>query len=146
MPEPKRIPILDEPAPIACTITQAEIPARLALIERLRTAATAVDRTETGLILHLPVSEDVRADVASFVVDETRCCQFWRFAIAAEPAAVELRWDGPPAAAAILDQLSAFFSTDATVDVLDGLFCSTSAALAGLQRARRDSNPQPSDP
>jgi hypothetical protein len=79
MPEPKLIPIYDATAAIASTITNTEIPERIALIERMRTAMTTIDRTPTGLLLHFPNQPDVRADLGAFAVDEKRCCQFWGF-------------------------------------------------------------------
>lgn len=121
MPEPKLIPIYDNTAPIACTIRNAEIPERIELVERMRAAMTAFDRTPTGLLLQFPDNGDVRADLATFVVDEKRCCQFWGFEVIDTPDAVALRWDGPPAVDGLLDRLETFFSSDAPISTLDGL-------------------------
>ena len=121
MPEPKPIPIYDDTAPIACTITRAEIPERIELIERMRAAMTAIDRTPTGLLLRFPDDPDVRADLATFAVDEKRCCQFWGFDIIDQADAVALRWDGPPAVDDLLDRLETFFTTDEPIAALDGL-------------------------
>jgi hypothetical protein len=118
---PKLIPIYDDTAAVACTITNAEIPERLALLERMRAAMTALDRTTTGLLLHFPGGPDVRADLATFVVDEKRCCQFWGFELAEEPGGFALRWDGPPAVDALLDQLEMFLTTDAPISALEGM-------------------------
>ena len=109
MPEPKLIPIYDDTAPIACTITNAEIPERVALVERMRAAMTSIDRTPTGLLLHFPGNEVVRADLATFAVDEKRCCQFWGFAIDAPNGELTLHWDGPPDTAELIDRLHANF-------------------------------------
>lgn len=57
-----------------------EIPDRIAVVKRLRTAVVAVDRIDHGL-LRFPARDDVEADVRRFAVDETRCCQFWGFAV-----------------------------------------------------------------
>jgi hypothetical protein len=121
MPEPNVIPIYDATAPIACTISNAEIPERVELIERMRTAMTALERTPTGLLLHFPDSDAVRADLATFTVDEKRCCQFWGFDVTDEPSGVALRWDGPPAVDDFLDQIETFLTTDAPISLLDGL-------------------------
>jgi len=121
MPEPKLIAIYDETAPVACTISNAEIPERVALVERMRTAATSLDRTATGLLLHFPDRPEIRADLATFVVDEKRCCQFWGFAIVDEPGGVALRWDGPPAVDSLLDKLEKYLTTDAPISILEGL-------------------------
>ena len=121
MPEPKLIPIYDETAAIACTITNAEIPDRIELIERMRASMTTIDRTATGLLLHFPDEPDVRTELESFAVDEKRCCQFWGFDIVEEPDGVALRWDGPPAVDGLLNQLHTFFSSDAPTSMLEGL-------------------------
>ena len=121
MPEPKLIPIYDDTAPVACTISNAEIPERIELIERMRTAMTSIDRTATGLLLHFPDRAPVRADLATFAVDEKRCCQFWGFDVIDEPEGVALRWDGPPAAHDLLGQLHVYFTTDAPISIIDGL-------------------------
>ena len=121
MSDRRLIPIYDDSAPIACTITNAEIPDRVELIERMRAAMTSIDRTTTGLLLHFPDDETVRADLATFAVDEKRCCQIWGFAIPAEAAGGALRWDGPRAVDDLFDQLETFFTTDAPVSALEGL-------------------------
>jgi hypothetical protein len=121
MPEPKLIPIYDDTAPIACTISNAEIPERVELVERMRAAMTAIERTPTGLLLHFPGDPAVRADLATFAVDEKRCCQFWGFEVIDEPVGLALRWDGPPAVDDLLGRLHTFFTTDAPADFLDGL-------------------------
>ena len=121
MPEPTLIPIYDETATIACTITNAEIPERITLIERMRTALTTIDRTPTGLLLRFPDQPDIRADLDAFMVGEKRCCQFWGFAIVEARYGVGLRWDGPPSVDGLLDQLQTYFSSDAPTSILDGL-------------------------
>jgi hypothetical protein len=121
MPERAPIPIYDETAPIACTITSSEIPERIEVIERMRAAMASLERTPTGLRLHFADAPAVRADLEAFALDEKRCCQFWGFAIEDEPGGVALRWDGPPAVDHLLDRLQTFFETDGPLDLLDGL-------------------------
>ena len=121
IPEHELIPIYDDTAPIACTISNTEIPQRIELIERMRATMTTLERTTTGLLLHFPDRPAVRADLATFAVDEKRCCQFWGFDVVDEPGGVALRWDGPPAAADLLGRLETFFTTDAPISVLEGL-------------------------
>lgn len=108
----KRIPIYDDTAPIACTITTDEIPGRVELIERMRTNLRQLERTEHGLLLHFPPRPDVEADLRRFVVDEKRCCEFWGFDIVAGEPGITLRWDGPPSASEIIARLAAFFEGD----------------------------------
>ena len=87
----------------------------------MRAALTTIDRTPTGLRLHFPDEPSIRADLATFVVDEKRCCQFWGFDVVTEPGHVALRWDGPPAVNGLLDQLQVFFASDAPISTLEGL-------------------------
>jgi hypothetical protein len=117
------IPLYDETAPIACTIDEADIPARQAQLDRLRAAAARpVERTPHGLLLRFGDADAaVRDDVRAFARDEGRCCTFWGFAVDEEDG-VTLRWDGPPAADEIIDRIPAFFVGDEPA----------SAALAGL--------------
>ena len=121
MPAPELIPIYDDGVPIACTISDAEIPERVELVGRLRTAMTGIERTPTGLLLRFPDNTGVRADLATFTVDEKRCCQFWGFDIIDQADAVVLRWDGPPALDDLVDRLETFFRTDAPISTLHGL-------------------------
>ena len=116
----KAIPLYDETATISCSLTPEEIPARLATIERMRTDHTGLERTEHGLLLHFPPSAGLEADLRQFALDEKRCCQFWGFAVHAEPG-LALQWDAPPSATDLVDQLEAFFTGDDPAEVLSGL-------------------------
>ena len=116
----KAIPLYDETATISCSLTPDEIPARLATIERMRTDHTGLERTEHGLLLHFPPSAGLEADLRQFALDEKRCCQFWGFAVHAEPG-LALQWDAPPSATDLVDQLEAFFTGDDPAEVLSGL-------------------------
>src|SRR5687768_15460495 len=107
----KRIPLYDETAPITCTITSDEVSGRIEILERLRGALDRLERTEHGLLLHFPARPDIEADLRRFAIDEKRCCEFWGFAIDTT-AGLTLRWDGPPAAAEILDRLEQYFDGD----------------------------------
>ncbi|HUP85295.1 MAG TPA: hypothetical protein VM143_06480 [Acidimicrobiales bacterium] len=116
----KLIPIDDDTAPIACTITTDEIPARVELIERMRANLDRLDRTEHGLLLHFPVQDDIEADLERFAIDEKRCCEFWGFEVLLGDD-LTLRWDAPPTAAALIDRLEAFFRGDEPALDLAGL-------------------------
>lgn len=113
-------PISDDTAPIVCTIAGDEIPTRVALIERLRATLTAVDRTDSGLLLRFPASAEIEADVRRFVIDEQRCCRFWGFAVDAGTE-LTLRWDGPPRTAELLDRLLDYFQGDQPIATVSGL-------------------------
>jgi hypothetical protein len=106
---PGRIPLFDETAPIACTITPDEVGERVELLEHLRARLVRIERTGHGLLLGFPAGPTEEAALRRFAVDEQRCCRFWGFAVAAGDDVVTLQWDGPPAAAALLDRLHAWF-------------------------------------
>jgi hypothetical protein len=117
----KQIPIYDATAPIACTIGSDEIPDRIALVERLRERLDRIERTEQGLLLHYAVDPEVEADLRRFAVDEKRCCAFWGFEVEAGAGALSLRWDGPPNAADLLDQLLGYFEGATPLSAITGL-------------------------
>jgi hypothetical protein len=117
----RRLPFVDDDAPIACSLSPGEVPDRIAVLERLRDTAVAVERTPHGLLLRFPTDDDVEADVRRFAVEEQRCCTFWAFSVTAEPAGVTLRWDGPPASAGLLDHLHRFLLGDEPIGSLGGL-------------------------
>ena len=115
-----RIPIYDETATISCSLTPEEIPGRLATIERMRRDLERLERTEHGLLLHFPPTADLEADLRQFAVDEKRCCQFWGFEVRAGPG-LTLRWEAPPTAADLVDQLEGFFTGTEPASILAGL-------------------------
>jgi hypothetical protein len=119
--KPLNVPIYDAAAPIACTIGADEVAPRLALIERLREQLGRIERTDHGMMLHFPISAAVEADVRRFAADEKQCCQFWGFAVDAAEHELTLRWDAPPAADEIVDQLYAYFEGDAPITTISGL-------------------------
>lgn len=116
----KQIPLYDATAPIACTITSAEIPQRLELIERMRTNLASLERTAHGMLLHFPARPDIEADLRQFAIDEKRCCQFWGFEVLTGER-LTLRWDAPPTANDIVDRLEAFLRGDEPASALAGL-------------------------
>ena len=115
------IPLYDATADIACTIDQADLPGRIALVERLRSASTAVDRTDYGLLLHFPAAPDIEADVRAFAVDEKACCSFWGFGVDVAHDEITLQWDAPPDASELIERLHEFFLGDEPLTALDGL-------------------------
>ncbi len=117
----KLIPLYDETAPIACTISPDETAERFGLLDRLRASHHALERTDHGLLLRFPAEPDVEADVRQLVIDEKRCCAFFGFAVTTTETDLALRWDAPPDAATIIDQLADWFAGDAPVEALAGL-------------------------
>jgi len=117
----KLIPLHDETAAIACTITEAEIPGRIALIEAMRAALVALERTEHGMLLRFPNDVDVEAQVRQFAIDEKRCCEFWGFGIRVDGEGLTLQWDAPDGASDLVDRLAEFFHGTAPASSLRGL-------------------------
>jgi len=117
----KELPLYDVTAPIACTITSSEVSDRILLVERMREAMTALDRTEDGMLLHFPAGPTLEAQIRQFAVDEKRCCQFWGFEVIAAPDTLTLRWDAPPSAQPLIERLEEFFLGDEPVTSIVGL-------------------------
>lgn len=117
----KTIPIYDATAAIACTAGSDEIADRIEQIERLRSHLTRLERTEHGLLLHLPNRPDIDAEVRAFAVAEKGCCAFWGFAVSSADAGLTLRWDGPPEVSELFDRLVELLTSDQPVTALDGL-------------------------
>ena len=115
------LPLFDASAPIVCTIGDDERTERIALLERMRAAMTALERTDTGLLLSFPRTDPVEVDVRRFAVDEKRCCQFWGFAVVEGDDELVLRWDAPADATALLERLEAVLRSDAPIDRIGGL-------------------------
>jgi hypothetical protein len=136
------LPLHDDTAAIACTASPDELPVRLEAIARLRTHLDRVERTEHGLLLHLPNRPEVADDLARFTVDEKACCQFWGFAIDVGDDTITFRWDGPRSVDHVLDRLLDFFRSDAPLTALDGVLSTgaptvppTSTEVPGERRA-----------
>lgn len=116
----KLIPLYDETAPVACTISEDEIPGRIELVQRMRSNLERVERTDHGMLLHFEVRPDIEADLRRFAVDEKRCCEFWGFDVLSAEG-LTLRWDAPPSAGELIDRLHAFFTGDEPTSALAGL-------------------------
>ena len=114
-----RIPV-DVAAPVACTARGDEIPHRIEQVARLRDELRSIDRTADGLLLHFAPSAALEAHLERFVVDEKGCCQFWGFEVDSSDD-LTLRWDGPPDAQPVFDELLRFFQSDEPLTGLSGL-------------------------
>ena len=104
-----------------CTLNYQDLDERVHLLNTMRTGLTDIERSPNGLILSFPPDAKITADVHRFAADEKRCCQFWGFAVTATPAQTTLRWDGPPHASDILDQVHRYLEGDDSVDAFAGL-------------------------
>jgi hypothetical protein len=115
------IPLYDDTKPITCTIGAEDVPAHLELIERLHANLTTIERTEHGLLLHLPARADIAVDVNGFAVFEKGCCQFWGFDVQRDADEIRLRWDGPPSTADYMDLLLGYFQGEQPLNEIPGL-------------------------
>lgn len=115
------LPLYDDTVPIVCTIGSEEKADRIAIIDHLRSAMTTLQRTDTGLLLTFPRTDDIESDVRRFAVDEKRCCQFWGFAVLDSDDELVLRWDGPPTATDLLDTLEDVLRSDVPIERIEGL-------------------------
>jgi hypothetical protein len=76
-------------APIACTLSSAELPERLAWIRQFTAQRLLAHRLE-GTTLHLTYARDARAELERIVDGERQCCGFLRFDLHDTPSAIEL--------------------------------------------------------
>ena len=108
----RRQPLYDADAPIVCTIDGGEVRERIGQLAHLRTNVQRLERTEHGLLLHFAADPGLEADLRRFTVAEKACCGFWGFDVIASPTELTLRWDAPPAADAIVEELVAYLRGD----------------------------------
>lgn len=99
----RRIPLDDATAPVACTLVAGELEGRIGELRALAQRALSAERTEHGVVVRFPAP--LVDDVERFVADESACCGFWGFALDRSDGELQLRWDAPPAAAGLLDDL-----------------------------------------
>ena len=115
------LPLYDDDAPIVCTIGGDEKADRIAVMNRMRSEMTSLERTDTGLLLQFPRTASIEDDVRRFALDEKRCCQFWGFAVLDSDDELVLRWDGPPTAGPLLDTLESVLRSDEPIERIEGL-------------------------
>lgn len=98
--------------PIACSLSAAEVPKRLAEMRTIGAAALlTASRTDTTATLRFRPSDETGARLAAIVAAESRCCPFLTFALHDEADAIVLEITSPPdeAARMMLDALADAF-------------------------------------
>src|SRR3954468_23233608 len=97
--------------PIACSLSAAELPARLAEMNDVgRSALLGVERTKTTAVLRFRHDGETRERLAAIVAAEARCCAFLDMTLDVTGDAVALTISVPADAAPILDELVAVFA------------------------------------
>jgi hypothetical protein len=97
--------------PIACSLTAAELPARLAEMAAIgRRALQSVEIDDSTATLRFRANPQTRARLAAIVAAEAQCCAFLDMRLSDEPKAVALTIVAPAGAAPVLHDLVALFS------------------------------------
>jgi hypothetical protein len=92
--------------PIACSLSAAELPARLAQIAELgRDALVDVQLSGTHATLRFSAGADVRGRVTSVAAAESACCAFLAMQVSDEPDGVVLSIAAPEDAELVLREL-----------------------------------------
>jgi hypothetical protein len=81
--------------PMACTLTEAEMPARRSEIAAIARDLVSAEAQATHAVLRFRAAAGTRERVAHFVAAESRCCAFLRMQLRDGPDAVTLTIDGP---------------------------------------------------
>src|SRR3954447_21929203 len=94
--------------PIACSLSAAELPTRLAEMNDLgRSALVGVERTKTTAVLRFRADGETGERLAPIVAAEARCCAFLDMTLGETGDTVALTIAAPAGAAPILDELVA---------------------------------------
>ena len=92
--------------PIACSLSETELPRRLAEMADLGRAALVQARTESlRARLYFAAAAGVRDRVQAIATAEARCCAFLTMRVIDEPGTVVLTIDAPRGAEAVLAEL-----------------------------------------
>jgi hypothetical protein len=96
--------------PIACTLTEAELPGRRAEMAVIAADLVSAEARAAHGVLRFRPSAATRERVAAFVEAESRCCAFLRMELRDDPDALTLTIDGPPGAEPVVRELVAAFA------------------------------------
>jgi hypothetical protein len=99
--------------PIACSLTAAQMPARLAEMADIgRASLLGVDTVGRQAALRFRAIPRTRERLEAIVIAESQCCAFLTFDLRDVSEGIELTVTGPAGAEPILDDLVAAFSTE----------------------------------
>jgi len=94
--------------PIACSLSDSELPRRLAEMADVGSANLVAVQTEDGRA-ELRFAVEVRERLAALVAAETECCAFLQLELDEQPDALLLTIDAPAGGEPILEELIAAF-------------------------------------
>jgi hypothetical protein len=93
--------------PIACTLTEAERPARRAEMTVIARDLVSAETHAAHAVVRLRPAAGTRERVAAFVAAESRCCAFLRMELREDPEALTLTIDGPAGSEPVVRELVA---------------------------------------
>jgi hypothetical protein len=97
--------------PVACSLTAAEMPKRLAEMASIGDSSLITARRADALaVLRFRAAADTRERLEAVVAAESECCAFLSMELREEPNALELRIAAPDGAEPVIDQLVAAFT------------------------------------
>src|SRR5688500_7841948 len=97
--------------PIACSLSAAQYPGRLAELRAIGAAGLlGGEGTAAAPVLRFRADGDIRERLAAVVAAESRCCAFLELALAREADTLTLTITGPNAAAPVVGDLVDAFS------------------------------------
>jgi hypothetical protein len=92
--------------PIACTLTEAEMPARRAQMGALGRDLVGAEAQAAHAVLRFRPAPGTRERLAAFVAAESRCCAFLRMQLRDDDA-LTLTIDGPAGSEPVVGELVA---------------------------------------
>ena len=96
--------------PIACSLSAAELPKRLAEIRAVgRSSLLSAESAGLRAVLRFAATPDTRAQLAAIVAAEQECCAFLAMDLRDEADSIALTIDAPADAQPVLDELVAAF-------------------------------------
>ena len=97
-------------APIACTLSEADRPARRAEMAAIARDLISAQAHAAHAVLRFRPAAGTRERLAAFVAAESRCCAFLRMQVRDDPDALTLTIDGPAGSEPVMGEMVAAFA------------------------------------